>query len=80
VKPPVEILSGDREHLQPYRDRDVIVLYDGEGWGWRWSDDDEVARRYSIPGRAYADFRESCGATLRTPPRRRGVGPRRRLT
>ena len=46
VKPPIEIASGDR---------DVVVLYP-EKTGLAVVDEDEVGRRYSIPGRAYSDF------------------------
>jgi 5'-3' exonuclease len=55
VKPPVEIASGDRDLFSLIRDREVIVLYP-EKTGIAEVDEAEVARRYSIPGRAYADF------------------------
>jgi 5'-3' exonuclease len=55
VKPPVEIYSGDRDLFSLIRDRDVIVLYP-EKAGLAEVDEAEVARRYSIPGRGYADF------------------------
>jgi 5'-3' exonuclease len=55
VKPPIEIASGDRDLFSLVRDREVIVLYPGKG-GPAEVDEAEVARRYSIPGRAYADF------------------------
>jgi len=55
VKPPIEIASGDRDLFSLVRDRDVIVLYP-EKTGVTEVDEAEVARRYSIPGRAYADF------------------------
>ncbi|HEY3195550.1 MAG TPA: 5'-3' exonuclease H3TH domain-containing protein [Candidatus Dormibacteraeota bacterium] len=55
VKPPVEIVSGDRDLFSLIRDRDVIVLYPEKG-GLAEVDEAEVARRYSIPGRAYGDF------------------------
>ncbi len=55
VKPPIEIISGDRDLFSLIRDRDVIVLYP-EKAGLAFVDEDEVARRYSIPGRAYSDF------------------------
>jgi 5'-3' exonuclease len=55
VKPPVEIASGDRDLFSLVRGRDVIVLYPQKG-GMVEVDEDEVHRRYSIPGRAYADY------------------------
>jgi 5'-3' exonuclease len=55
VKPPVEIYSGDRDLFSLIRNRDVIVLYP-EKAGLAEVDEAEVARRYSIPGRGYADF------------------------
>lgn len=55
VKPPIEIVSGDRDLFSLIRDPDVLVLYP-EKAGLAVVDEAEVARRYSIPGRAYADF------------------------
>ena len=55
VKTPVEIYSGDRDLFTLIRDREIIVLYP-EKAGLAVVDEDEVQRRYSIPGRAYADF------------------------
>ena len=55
VKPPVEIVSGDRDLFSLIRDREVIVLYP-EKAGLAVVDEAEVERRYSIPGRAYSDF------------------------
>ena len=55
VKPPIEIASGDRDLFSLIRDREVIVLYPEKG-GIAVVDEDEVKRRYSIPGRAYADY------------------------
>ncbi len=55
VKPPIEIASGDRDLFSLVRDREVIVLYPQKG-GMVEVDEAEVARRYSIPGRAYADY------------------------
>jgi 5'-3' exonuclease len=55
VSPPVEIASGDRDLFSLIRDREVIVLYP-EKTGIAEVDEAEVTRRYSIPGRAYADF------------------------
>jgi 5'-3' exonuclease len=55
VKPPIEIASGDRDLFSLIRDREVIVLYPEKG-GVAVVDEDEVERRYSIPGRHYFDF------------------------
>ncbi len=55
VEPPIEIASGDRDLFSLIRDREVVVLYP-EKTGLAVVDEDEVARRYSIPGRAYSDF------------------------
>jgi 5'-3' exonuclease len=55
VETPIEIYSGDRDLFSLIRDRDVIVLYP-EKTGLAFVDEAEVQRRYSIPGRAYADF------------------------
>jgi 5'-3' exonuclease len=55
VKTPIEIASGDRDLFSLVRGRDVIVLYPQKG-GPAEVDEAEVARRYSIPGRAYADY------------------------
>jgi 5'-3' exonuclease len=55
VEPPIEIYSGDRDLFTLVRDREIIVLYP-EKTGLAEVDEAEVERRYSIPGRAYADF------------------------
>ena len=55
VKPPIEIYSGDRDLFTLIRDRAIVVLYP-EKTGLAVVDEAEVERRYSIPGRAYADF------------------------
>jgi 5'-3' exonuclease len=55
VETPIEIYSGDRDLFTLISDRDIIVLYP-EKAGLAVVDEEEVARRYSIPGRAYADF------------------------
>jgi 5'-3' exonuclease len=55
VEPPIEIVSGDRDLFSLIRGREVVVLYP-EKAGLAVVDEDEVARRYSIPGRAYGDF------------------------
>ena len=55
VATPIEIYSGDRDLFSLIRDREIIVLYP-EKTGLAEVDEAEVERRYSIPGRAYADF------------------------
>jgi 5'-3' exonuclease len=55
VEKPIEIYSGDRDLFTLIRDREIIVLYP-EKTGLAEVDEAEVKRRYSIPGRAYADF------------------------
>jgi len=55
VKTPIEIWSGDRDLFTLIRDREIMVLYPEKG-GLAEVDEAEVVRRYSIPGRAYADF------------------------
>ena len=55
VKPPIEIASGDRDLFSQVRGTEVVVLYPQKG-GMVVVDEAEVARRYSIPGRAYADY------------------------
>jgi len=55
VKPPIEIASGDRDLFSLVRDREIIVLYPQKG-GPVEVDEAEVKRRYSIPGRSYADY------------------------
>lgn len=53
----VAIVSGDRDLYQLVRDPDVYVLYPVKGVTEMLRvDEAEVARRYRIPGRAYADF------------------------
>jgi 5'-3' exonuclease len=55
VSSPIEIASGDRDLFSLVRDRKVIVLYPQKG-GMVEVDEAEVARRYGIPGRSYADY------------------------
>jgi 5'-3' exonuclease len=55
VKAPIEIASGDRDLFSQVRGTEVVVLYPQKG-GMVVVDEAEVARRYSIPGRAYADY------------------------
>ena len=62
---PVEVVSGDRDLFQVVRDSPPVrVLYIGRGVSkLQVLGEAEVAARYGIPGRAYADF-----ATLRGDP------------
>jgi 5'-3' exonuclease len=55
VETPIEIYSGDRDLFSLIHGREIIVLYP-EKAGLAVVDEAEVKRRYSIPGRAYADF------------------------
>jgi 5'-3' exonuclease len=55
VETPIEIYSGDRDLFSLIRDREIVVLYP-EKTGLAVVDEAEVERRYSIPGRSYADF------------------------
>lgn len=61
----VEVVSGDRDLFQVVRDEPPVhVLYTGKGVAkLEVVGEAEVAARYGIPGRAYADF-----ATLRGDP------------
>jgi 5'-3' exonuclease len=76
VSPPVEIASGDRDLFSLIRDREVIVLYP-EKTGIAEVDEAEVTRRYSIPGRAYADFAVLRGDPSDGLPGLAGVGPKK---
>jgi 5'-3' exonuclease len=62
---PVEVVSGDRDLFQVVRDSPPVhVLYTGKGVAkLEVFGEAEVAAKYGIPGRAYADF-----ATLRGDP------------
>jgi 5'-3' exonuclease len=62
---PVDVVTGDRDLFQLIDDaRDVVVLYTARGVARNEVlDEAAVTERYSIPGRAYADF-----ATLRGDP------------
>jgi len=55
---PVDVVTGDRDLFQLVRaDKPVRVLYTAKGIrDVQVVDEAEVARRYGIPGRAYADF------------------------
>ena len=53
----VAIVSGDRDLYQLVRDPEVYVLYPVKGVSEMLRvDEAEITRRYSIPGRAYADY------------------------
>jgi 5'-3' exonuclease len=53
----VAIVSGDRDLYQLVRDPEIYVLYPIKGVTEMLRvDEAEIARRYKIPGRAYADF------------------------
>ena len=51
----IEIASGDRDLFSLVRGSEVMVLYP-EKAGLAEVDEAEVERRYSIPGRSYADY------------------------
>jgi 5'-3' exonuclease len=65
TKAAVEIVTGDRDLFQLVDDaQPITVVYIAKGVGNRETvDEADVARRYSIPGKLYADF-----ATLRGDP------------
>jgi 5''-3'' exonuclease (including N-terminal domain of PolI) len=76
VSPPIEIASGDRDLFSLIRDREIVVLYPEKG-GLAVVDEVEVERRYSIPGRAYADFAILRGDPSDGLPGLAGVGAKR---
>jgi 5'-3' exonuclease len=76
VTPPIEIASGDRDLFSLIRGRDIIVLYP-EKAGIAVVDEAEVERRYSIPGRAYADMAILRGDPSDGLPGLAGFGPRK---
>ena len=54
---PVAIVSGDRDLFQLVRDPDIYILYPVKGVSeMRRVDEADVAARYGIPGRVYADY------------------------
>ncbi len=55
VELPIEILSGDRDLFSQIRAREIVVLYP-EKTGLAVVDEEEVARRYGIPGGSYSDY------------------------
>jgi 5'-3' exonuclease len=76
VPPPIEIASGDRDLFSLIRGRDIIVLYP-EKTGIAVVDEAEVERRYSIPGRAYADMAILRGDPSDGLPGLAGFGPKK---
>src|SRR6202171_2830835 len=76
VGSPIEIASGDRDLFSLVRDREIIVLYPEKG-GVAEVDEAEVERRYSIPGRAYADFAVLRGDPSDGLPGVAGFGPKK---
>jgi len=76
VTPPIEIASGDRDLFSLIRGREIIVLYPEKG-GITVVDEAEVERKYSIPGRAYADFAILRGDPSDGLPGLAGVGPKK---
>jgi 5'-3' exonuclease len=73
VQGTVEIASGDRDLFALVEGQRVRVLYP-ERSGMSVIDEDEVARRYSIPGRRYADFAILRGDPSDGLPGLKGVG------
>ena len=69
----VEIVSGDRDLFGVIEDPRVTVLYPEKGI-WTIVDEAEVTRRYSIPGRSYADFAMLRGDPSDGLPGLKGVG------
>jgi len=69
----VEIASGDRDLFALVEGRRVRILYP-EKSGLSVIDEDEVARRYGIPGRRYADFAILRGDPSDGLPGLKGVG------
>ena len=76
VTPPIEIASGDRDLFSLIRGKDIIVLYP-EKTGIAVVDEAEVERRYSIPGRAYADMAILRGDPSDGLPGLAGFGPKK---
>jgi 5'-3' exonuclease len=70
----IEIASGDRDLFGLVEQGRVTVLYP-ERTGLAVVDEAEVARRYGIPGRSYADFAVLRGDPSDGLPGLRGVGP-----
>jgi 5'-3' exonuclease len=75
VKKPIEIWSGDRDLFSQVKGSDVVVLYP-EKAGLAVVDEEEVKRRYGIPGSAYSDFAILRGDPSDGLPGVAGVGPK----
>jgi 5'-3' exonuclease len=75
---PVEVVSGDRDLIQVVRDDPPVkVLYTGRGVGkLQVFGEAEVAAKYGIPGRGYADFAALRGDPSDGLPGVPGVGER----
>jgi 5'-3' exonuclease len=72
---PVVIVSGDRDLFQLVRDPDVYVLYPKRGVSEMDTiNEDYIANRYGIPGRAYKDYAVLRGDPSDGLPGVRGVG------
>jgi 5'-3' exonuclease len=69
----VEILSGDRDLFALVEGARVRILYPEKG-GFALIDEDEVSRRYGIPGRRYADFAVLRGDPSDGLPGLKGIG------
>ncbi len=69
----VEILSGDRDLFALVDGERVRILYPEKG-GYSLIDEQEVSRRYEIPGRRYADFAILRGDPSDGLPGLKGVG------
>jgi 5'-3' exonuclease len=73
---PVEVVSGDRDLFQVVRDEPAVhVLYVGRGVrNLEVMGEKEVAAKYGVPGRGYADFAELRGDPSDGLPGVKGVG------
>ena len=69
----VEILSGDRDLFALVEGTRVRILYPEKG-GYAVIDEEEVTRRYEIPGRRYGDFAMLRGDPSDGLPGLKGVG------
>jgi 5'-3' exonuclease len=72
----VDIVSGDRDLFALVRGSRVRVLYPEKN-GLAVVDEEEVGRRYGIPGRAYGDFAVLRGDPSDGLPGVTGVGPKK---
>lgn len=72
---PVAIVSGDRDLFQLVEDPKVRVLYPKRGVSEMWVvDESEIAKKFGIPGRAYADYALLRGDPSDGLPGVRGIG------